>query len=243
MTTPPRLLPVTDVHVVVPANDEEVLLPRALRSIARAVARLRRCRPGIRTHVVLVLDACVDGSREVAARHHDLTVVEVNHRCVGAARAHGVDVATADVGEPDAARHWMAGTDADCVVPGDWLVRQVMLADAGIDLVTGTVHPDEELDGDALALWRALHQLGDGHPHVHGANLGIRLSAYREAGGFEPLAVHEDVRLVERVRSAGAACLATSSVHVRTSGRTQGRTPGGFADYLGVLVAQGSLTG
>lgn len=235
--------PVTHVHVVVPANDEEVLLPRALGSLDDAVAELHRSRPDVRARVVLVLDACVDRSREVAARHRDVTVVEVDRRCVGAARAHGVAVATAHVAEPDTGRHWLAGTDADCAVPTDWLVRQVMLADTGLDLVTGTVQPDDELGPDALARWHALHQLRDGHPHVHGANLGVRLSTYRATGGFEPLAVHEDVGLVERVRASGASCLATSSVHVRTSGRTRGRTPGGFADYLGALTAQGSLTG
>ncbi len=235
--------PLTHVHVIVPANDEEARLPRALGSIDDAVAELHRSRPGVHARVVLVLDACVDRSRQVAARHRDVTVVEVVRRCVGAARAHGVVVATADVAEPDTGRHWLAGTDADCVVPPDWLVRQVMLADAGLDLVTGTVQPDDELDAESLTRWHALHQLRDGHPHVHGANLGVRLSAYLAAGGFEPLAVHEDVGLVERIRASGAACLASSSVHVRTSGRTQGRTPGGFADYLGALVAQGSLTG
>ncbi|WP_256796388.1 glycosyltransferase family 2 protein [Terrabacter sp. Ter38] len=235
--------PLTHVHVIVPANDEEALLSRALGSIDDAVAELHRSRPDVHARVVLVLDACVDRSRDVAAQHRDVVVAEVDRRCVGAARAHGVVVATADVAEPDTRRHWLAGTDADCVVPADWLVRQVMLADTGLDLVTGTVQPDEELDPDCLARWHALHQLRDGHPHVHGANLGVRLSAYLAAGGFEPLPVHEDVRLVERVRASGAACLASSSVHVRTSGRTRGRMSGGFADYLGALAAQGALTG
>jgi aerobic C4-dicarboxylate transport protein len=71
----------THVHVVVPANDEEALLPRALGSLDDAVAELHRSRPDVRARVVLVLDACVDRSREVAARHRDVTVVEVDRRC------------------------------------------------------------------------------------------------------------------------------------------------------------------
>src|SRR6476469_6761856 len=191
----------THVHVVVPANNEEALLPRTLRTLHDAVDELRRARPTITTHVTLVLDSCTDGSRDVARRHPQVRVVEVGYRCVGAARAHGVAAATAGVPGSERGRHWLANTDADCAVPRDWLVRQAILADAGVDLVTGTVEPDgDDLDPAVLARWQALHQLRDGHPHVHGANLGLRLSAYLAAGGFEPLAVHEDVGLVERIR-------------------------------------------
>jgi glycosyltransferase involved in cell wall biosynthesis len=228
--------------VVVPANDEEELLPAALRSVVDAVAQLRRSRPEIDTSVTVVLDACIDGSRRVAEHVPEVTIVEIERRSVGAARAHGVALATG--GEPTwkLERQWLASTDADCVVPSDWLVRQVVLADAGVDLVIGTVEPDGALDPEILARWWALHELRDGHPHVHGANLGIRLSTYVDCGGFEPVAVHEDVRLVERIRRSGAACVATSAVHVRTSGRTRGRTVGGFADYLAAVSEQGSLT-
>ena len=36
------------------------------------------------------------------------------------------------------------------------------------------------------------HPLGEDHPHVHGANLGVRASAYVLAGGFPRLRSHED---------------------------------------------------
>lgn len=244
--------PLTHVHVVVPARDEERLLPRALAALDRAVEELRRARPEVTASVTLVLDACVDGSSLVASRHPAVSVLEVDRRCVGAARAAGVAVATAawsgsESGSGSAAtsghdRHWVASTDADCSVPRDWLVRQVALADAGVDLVTGTVEPDDELVPAALARWWERHRLVDGHPHVHGANLGIRLSTYAVAGGFEPVDVHEDVGLERRARASGATCLASAELHVRTSGRTTGRTPGGFAGYLAALGADPSPT-
>lgn len=241
--TVPATRPLSRVHVVIPANDEEELLPAALRSVAKAVAQLGRFRPEIHTSVTVVLDACIDGSRRVAEQFPQVALSEIERRSVGAARAHGVVVATAGEPASELDRLWLASTDADCVVPSDWLVRQVVLADVGVDLVIGTVEPDDALDSATLARWWRLHHLRDGHPHVHGANLGIRLSAYVDCGGFEPVAVHEDVRLVERIRRSGAACLASSAVHVRTSGRTRGRTAGGFADYLGALSEQESLTG
>ncbi len=234
----------THVHVVVPANNEEALLPRTLRTLHDAVDELRRARPTITTHVTLVLDSCTDGSRDVARRHPEVRVVEVGYRCVGAARAHGVAAATAGVPGSERGRHWLANTDADCAVPRDWLVRQAILADAGVDLVTGTVEPDSaDLDPAVLARWQALHQLRDGHPHVHGANLGLRLSTYVRSGGFRAVPVHEDVGLVEQARLSGDTCLASSALHVRTSGRTRGRAPGGFAHFLSGLETGASLAG
>lgn len=234
----------THVHVVVPANDEEQLLPRTLRTLDAAVAELRRARPAITARVTLVLDACTDGSRDVARRHPDVRVVEVGCRNVGAARAQGVTSATAGVPSMERGRHWVANTDADCAVPADWLVRQAILADAGVDLVTGTVEPDDDdLDPAVLARWRSLHQLREGHHHVHGANLGVRLSTYVDSGGFEALVLHEDVGLVERVRAAGGTCVASDALHLRTSGRLRGRAPGGFAHYLSELDQSTSLAG
>ena len=234
----------THMHVVVPAHDEEQLLPRTLRTLHEAVAELRRVRPAITTRVTLVLDACTDGSREIARRHRDVHPVDVTYRCVGAARAHGVVVATAWVPTRQRGSHWLANTDADCAVPRDWLVRQAILADAGVDLVTGTVEPDsDDLSPAVVAQWRALHQLGDGHRHVHGANLGVRLSTYLDSGGFEDAPLHEDVGLVERVRASGASCVASSALHLRTSGRLRGRAPGGFAHFLSELDPGAPLAG
>ena len=42
------------------------------------------------------------------------------------------------------------------------------------------------------------------HPHVHGANLGIRASAYLAAGGFPPLRTAEDHALLAAATRAGS---------------------------------------
>ncbi len=244
MTAGSQPVHLTQMHVVVPANDEEELLPRTLRTLREATAELRRARPAITVRVTVVLDACTDGSRELVLRHPDVRPVEVSYRCVGAARAHGVSVATTGVPPGHRAGHWLANTDADCAVPRDWLVRQAILADAGVDLVAGTVEPDsEELAPAGMAHWRALHDLRDGHHHVHGANLGVRLSTYMQSGGFEAVPLHEDVGLVERVRASGATCVASSALHLCTSGRLRGRAPGGFAHFLSELGPEDSLAG
>jgi hypothetical protein len=125
-------------------------------------------------------------------------------------------------------------------VPPRWLTVQLVLAESGTDLVLGTVLPDAELPTPERARWHDEHTLEDGHPHVHGANLGVRADSYLAAGGFSAVDSDEDVLLVEELRARGARECRTALIPVLTSGRLEGRAPGGFGGYLAAQVA-GSL--
>jgi glycosyltransferase involved in cell wall biosynthesis len=215
------------VLVVVPVHDEELLLPECLAAVQIAAADA-----GLPVDVVVVLDDCADGSAAVA-RSTDVRVVEVADGAVGAARAAGVRAGLA-LHDDDPAAVWIACTDADTVVPFHWLRAQRALADGGADVVVGTVRPDpRDLTDRQLAAWRATRVPGRPNGHVHGANLGVRADAYLRSGGFAPLAEHEDVDLVARLRSDPAVVVvASEATDVMTSGRLLGRTPGGYAQYL-----------
>ena len=224
------------VHVVIPAHDEQELLPACLTSVHRAVERLRRLQPAIDVAVTVVADRCSDDTVRIASGRADTTVLEVFAGVVGAARRVGVAHLVDRTSAIDPARVWVASTDADTVVPEHWLVAQLMLAQFGFAMVVGSVRPAaDDLTPAVLRAWHALHLLVEGHPHVHGANLGVRLDAYLRAGGFPPAAEHEDVRLVAAVKRAGYRWCATATTTVTTSGRTRARTPGGFAGYLAAL--------
>ncbi|MFC7490709.1 MULTISPECIES: glycosyltransferase [unclassified Knoellia] len=223
------------VHVVIPARDEEQLLPRCLASLERARLALRVARPDLLVDTSVVLDRCGDRSGVVvdAARVHSRTV---DFGMVGATRDAGVRWAlssgTLNGIRPD--ELWIACTDADTVVPEHWLTGQLDLALAH-DAVIGTVEPYGLTDTEVLALWRARHHLFDGHPHVHGANLGLRGSTYLEVGGFRALATDEDVDLVRRIRAHTDRWVATDAVRVASSARRIGRARGGFADFIVAL--------
>lgn len=239
------------VAVVVPAHNEEQFLERALTAVAAAADRLAVGSPGTGVEVVVVLDACTDRSLEVAAgfaaRDLRYSVLPVAFNSVGKSRRAGcravldtlggsgaVEGRAADV---PARRVWLANTDADSRVPENWLVRQLELAAGGADLVLGSVEPDAHgTHHELLARWHARHALAENHPHVHGANLGVRASAYLSAGGFPGMDRDEDRALVERLRGGGAAIVSTDTTRVLTSGRTSGRAPGGFAAYLLALA-------
>jgi glycosyltransferase involved in cell wall biosynthesis len=222
--TPPSIAAIV---VVVPVHDEATLLDRCLISLRAAVAAV-----DVPCDVRIVLDACTDGSAEVAARH-PFAVESVTAAAVGAARAHGVRCALGAVAHIEPGRVWIANTDADSVVPEQWLRVQLGAAAAGADVVVGTVRPDfDDLVPRHRRLWLDTHTRGIPNGHTHGANLGLRASTYLAAGGFDAIAEHEDVHLVDACRRQGATVVASDDAEVLTSGRFVGRTPGGYASYL-----------
>lgn len=219
------------IGVVVPAHDEQELLPAALRAL-RVAARhpaLRR----IAVHVVPVLDACSDDSGAVAPG-----AIEVAARNVGLARAAGfAEVLRREAGRL-AGELWLATTDADSTVPPDWLAVQLELARGGAEVVAGTVEVRDWSPQPAAVrarFTRTYGSPGTGHRHVHGANLGLSATAYRGAGGVPALPLGEDQALVDAAHALGVRVVGTGRVPVLTSARRESRTTGGFADHLRTL--------
>ena len=220
--------------VVVPAHNEEELLPAclaALRSAADAA--------GVPVRLLVVADACTDATAAVASAA-GAEVIRIRARNVGAARAAGMARLLRAAGT-DPAATWLATTDADTVVPLGWLRRQLAYAGQGWDVVLGTVtvtdwagHPPH-----TPAVFEARYAFGAGpHPHVHGANLGIRASAYLAAGGFRPLRTAEDHALLAAATEAGCQVLQAADITVETSARRQARAPRGFSHALRVMAAE-----
>lgn len=226
------------VAVVVPARDEEELLPACLDSVARAQEVLLDALPDVLTRTFVVLDVCRDGTAEVVAGRPDVVAVPSLAGNVGVARALGVSAAAEWAAGLVRGPLWIASTDADSEVPSHWLLTHMHMAASGRELIVGTVAPRPvDLAPDVLAAWHARHSDADGHEHVHGANLGFSLEAYDRVGGFAPMAGHEDVELVGAMRHAGVDWVATGAITVTTSGRHTGRAPHGFASYLEGLGA------
>jgi len=210
------------IAVLVPAHDEEQLIAACLQSVLVAAGA-----PGLygeEVRVVVALDRCTDGTGGIVdALGVDSVVVDRGN--VGAARGAAAEHAIA------LGARWLATTDADSLVPPDWLVAQ--LAHGG-DAFCGIV---------TVADWRGYPPTmaiafagttvaGDGHPHVHGANLGISVEAYRRCGGFAALALSEDVALIEAAMAVELCIARKAHPSVVTSARRDARASGGFSDYL-----------
>jgi cellulose synthase/poly-beta-1,6-N-acetylglucosamine synthase-like glycosyltransferase len=222
------------ISVLIPARNEETLLPRCLRSVLRAIAELPAT---VTADVVVVVDSSQDRTREVAERILGVhgTVVTTKAGVVGEARALAAEVALQRYQGPRDAC-WLANTDADCAVPRNWLLDQLFLAAQGVEAIAGIVDVDSFSEHSFAVAQRfretyVLHDDGT-HPHVHGANLGVRADAYLRAGGWRQLATAEDHDLWDRLLDCGSRRLSVSAVKVLTSGRRVGRAPMGFAGAL-----------
>jgi cellulose synthase/poly-beta-1,6-N-acetylglucosamine synthase-like glycosyltransferase len=223
------------VGVVVPACNEELAITACIDAIFTALhasSEVESC------WVVVVADSCRDQTVELArARLGDRgEVVQCSASSPGVARRLGADRVLKRFRARASTDIWIANTDADSQPHADWITQQLALANQEYCGVAGIVHV-AFIDGqrpELIDLWRADYPLHvDGtHPHVHGANLGIRADAYLDAGGWSNLALAEDHCLWARVRACGWLVVSSIASVVTTSGRLNGRATGGFADTL-----------
>jgi glycosyltransferase involved in cell wall biosynthesis len=230
------------IAVVIPARDEQELLPRCLRSVQNA---RRMLPPDVSSDLIVVADQSTDGTFQVAREliEQDGTVVETQVGCVGAARALGAQRALERyAGVPN--RCWLANTDADCQVPATWLLDQIAFANSEIAAVAGIIDVDSFFEHETFvpARFRRSYLVhADGtHPHVHGANLGVRADAYLQSGGWRDLSTAEDHDLWQRLQIGRHKRISDSRLCVLTSGRRTGRAPFGFA---GALAAHNGIAG
>ncbi|MET1115692.1 MAG: glycosyltransferase family 2 protein [Comamonas sp.] len=209
------------IGVVIPAHNEEQCLQACLLSVRKSVEHLAR--HGLQARIVVVLDACDDGSARIARAHAD-QVLEIDERDVGQARRAGAQWLL------EQGAQWLACTDADTEVPPNWLHAQWAFQ---ADVFCGIVRVDDWGDYSPEVV-QAFHASvpQDGHPHIHGANMGLSRAAYLRVGGFLPGKAHEDVSLVRRCERAGLQIARRIEPSVVTSARRDARAREGFGDFL-----------
>ena len=216
------------IGVIIPAHNEETLIGACLTSVQAAAQWPALGGEAVR--IFVALDRCTDGTACIVQAMGAVPIT-VRHANVGHARATAASAAI------HAGARWLASTDADSRVPRDWLSAQT---GAGSDVFCGVVDVEnwEDYGVATVAAYRGAAPPSDGHPHVHGANLGISASWYARCGGFAPLPAHEDVAIVHTLHAMGAVIARLASPVVMTSARRVGRAPAGFSLYLQQLEAQ-----
>ncbi len=246
--------------VAIPVRDEEEHLPACLKALAAQVdADGVPLRPGL-FGIVLLLNNCRD--RSVAIAHSvpmpapmRMVVRELPPASAhaGGARRLAMDLAAAWLEEAGSAGLVLT-TDADSRVGPSWIADNLAARDAGADAVAGAIaldDADDELLPDLLhrrgrleAAYEAqLIEIGarlDPQPHnpwphhatASGASLAVSLAAYRAIGGLAPVPLGEDKALVRALEADDARVRFAPNILVTTSGRLQGRAPGGAADTM-----------
>jgi glycosyltransferase involved in cell wall biosynthesis len=222
------------IAVLIPARDEETLLPRCLES---AIAACSILPPPISYDIIVAVDRSTDATFSIAKKilGERGCVISTDAGVVGKARAIAAEKALSRFQGPTD-RCWLANTDADCCIPERWLLDQISAAERGVEAITGIVSVDsfeEHTVGVETRFHASYAIFPDGsHPHVHGANLGVRADAYVRAGGWRPLRTAEDHDLWARLSKTSARRESNASLTVVTSGRRIGRAPHGFAEAL-----------
>jgi glycosyltransferase involved in cell wall biosynthesis len=185
--------------VVIPAYNEADRIADCLHSLARQRT----------THlfeVIVVDNASTDDTADVGqfcAPGLRVRVLHEPRKGRGRARRTGWAAARGSI---------VFSTDADAILPPDWLERGVAaFTDPNIVAVTGPARIEDcgmvtnALYSHGLRAWqRCSRVLMLGYVTMRGANFAARKSAYDVVGGFDPQAdAHEDSDLSFRIQEAG----------------------------------------
>ena len=132
--------------VLIPARDEEDLLPRCLESVLaarEALLDVASC------DVVVAVDSSIDDTLAIAQRMlgNAGVAIQCTAGIVGVARASAAKVALQRRTQTPS-RIWLANTDADCWVPPTWLTEQPESAEAGVQAIAGIVDVDSFAEHD-----------------------------------------------------------------------------------------------
>ena len=250
--------------VAIPVKDEEERLPACLRALARQRDRSGRSISPTLVSVVVFANNCTDRSASLARKlggglSLDIRVVEarlppaVAH--AGSARRAAMDLAEAWLVERGGRDGVILTTDADSQVAPNWIAENLAAFEAGAEAVLGRIDLDEE----GANLPEALHRRGaledtyerlltelswlldplehDPWPHhatISGASLGVTRTAYCRVGRLPRVPLGEDKALIALLSRHDARIRHCPTAHVITSGRTDGRAPGGVAETLAI---------
>jgi hypothetical protein len=237
--------------VAIPAKDEAERIAACLT----ALSDQQECPDA----VVLLLNNCTDATediaRELAPRlRFRLDIVSralprplANAGC---ARRLAMQLAAARAGRSGV----LLATDADTVVPRDWIARNLAALGRGAEVVCGRVavdpreaamipahlHADDALECRLIALLDDIAWMLDPEPHdppprhteASGASLGVTVRAYHRVGGIPAIPCGEDRAFVASLWRMDARVRHDPGIEVVVSGRIEGRAEGGMADAI-----------
>jgi hypothetical protein len=246
------------VVVAIPVHNEAAVIEGCLSGFAAQNSRGP-------FEVVVLLNNCTDATSNIVHRMMPtlpfaLHILEYSldpALCTaGVARRLAMQHA-AKIAGPDGT---LLTTDADTVVPGNWIAANLAHLSAGADAVAGMAEIDP---ADAAALPRKLlvdeakcdlfRTLLDEidwlldpdevdcwprHTQHSGASIAVRAAWHARAGGIPPTPLAEDRKFFAELRRLDARIRHAPDIVVTVSGRTQGRAKGGMADTISRRMRQ-----
>jgi glycosyltransferase involved in cell wall biosynthesis len=177
--------------VVVPAYNEERLLPRTLQALAAATATLRERGWD---HEVIICDNNSTDQTATIARDHGVQVVFEPVNQIARARNTGARAARGE---------WLLFLDADSILTRDLLNEAAGLMERGDVLFAGaTVQLDDELPAFAATFVWGWNFISRTFRWMAGSFVLVEASAFREAGGFSgEVIAGEELDLSRRLKA------------------------------------------
>ena len=235
--------------VAIPVRDEADRIAACLMAFSRQTH--------LPTAVVLLLNNCTDMTEMIVRAIHlpfqvdiQTVVLPVPNANAGTARRQAMDTAVALAGRDGI----ILTTDADAIVPPDWIALNLRALSIGADVVCGKaiIHPEEAalipahlheddareclyidlLDAIANALSPDPADPGPRHTEASGASLAMTVSAFLRAGGVPHVPSGEDRALIKSLQRIDARIRHDPAISVTVSGRMTGRAAGGMADTI-----------
>ena len=186
------------VSIVIPAYNEEYSLSACLE----AIKQQDYCGP---MEIIVVDNASTDMTSDIA-KSMNATVFHEYQRGYNHAVKRGFDEASNEI---------IACTDADTIVPKDWISR--LVASFINDKVVACGGVFRFRDGSPFI--RSIGIMGLLNYHIAGANMAVRRTAYKQVGGFSTIVnLGADVELGQRLKKIGIVTIDRSIV-VATSPR------------------------
>ncbi len=189
------------VTIVIPAYNEE-------HSIGECLKSLKNQDYSGNYEIVVINNASSDATASIA-KSFSAKVIYEGKRGYNFAIKRGFDDAEGEI---------IACTDADSIVPHNWLSK----------LVKHFENPDVVGCGGVFRfadgpLWlRLVGEFGRCNYHIAGANMAVRRSAYKQIGGFSPdVNQGADVDLDRRLRKIGTVVIDRKIVTATSSRRFQ----------------------
>lgn len=194
------------ISIVIPAYNEATLLPLCLESLEQQDYKGEY-------EIIVADNGSTDRTARIAEAYDAKVVHENDKQGPVFARITGFKAASGDI---------IASTDADCILPPDWLTS---LADGFKDakvaaIVGGLDFINVNTMAKRLARLLLPVVLAIYGRSFSGANFAVRRNAFDDVGGFDPsYTTLEDYRLSQKLRQAGHYLRLRRDIKVLTSAR------------------------
>ena len=182
------------ISVIVPSFNEEANIAQCLVSLShQTLARS--------DYEVIVVDGgSTDKTCEIARKYADMVFIQKSKK-VGGARNDGVEAAKGDI---------VATTDADCILPPDWLeqIRNAFAKEPELAQVYGPVYPIEDSIGNRFSLLLANTFSRIGYYsrtfyYTLGCNTAFRKELFVKAGMYRCIDAGDDLEIAMRMKDVG----------------------------------------